>query len=342
VRAEGDRLREHLRRWIVANERYRVVDPDRRILFHEPWAPIVPCIPKDSFNLVQTGAHENADSLDPRRGERILDDRGLMYLRHGDPLRIVWTLGAGDRARTASEAADRAELSRAELPTDVAAAEIALRARERSFGDPGANAAEVWTYFIDGKVRSYLFRGSRWLGTTTPSTLSADVSSPELALLRAQVDPRYYTLWARYENPFPSHAPVSCLVTVQQLAREARADLMVGGSSDDHPHFFPVPVIPAVQVAAVGDPASGTGQVVVAYALAGDRLAPTHLDGRFVYPLRWRLTATDSTGAIQRLEGDLTPSRADSLRQTEFLSGILTLPIPAGTWRVGVAIFQPD
>ncbi|HET7041090.1 MAG TPA: hypothetical protein VFI13_03690, partial [Gemmatimonadales bacterium] len=200
VRPEGDRLREHLRRWIVANERYRVVDPDRRLLFHEPWAPILPCTSKDSFSLGQSGAHEATDPSDLRRDERILDDRGLMYLRHGDPLRIVWTLGAGDRARTSSEAADRAELAQAELPADVANAEIALRARERSFSDPGANTAEVWTYFIDGKVRSYLFRGSSWLGTETPSTLTADVSSPELDLLRAQIDPRFYTIWSRYDQ----------------------------------------------------------------------------------------------------------------------------------------------
>ena len=271
VREEGDRLREHLRRWIVANERYRVVDPDRRTLFHGPWAPIAPCVTSDSFALGQAGAREGSDSLDPRRGERILDDRGLMYLRHGDPLRVVWTLGAGDRDRTAAEAADRAEMRRSGLPTSVADAEIALRARARSLNDPGASSAEVWTYFIDGRVRSFLFRGSNWLGTNTPSTLSADISSPELALLRAQVDPRFEKVWAHYDSPFPPKVPVECMVTVQRLAQEVRADLMVGGSSDDHPLIFPEPAIPAVQVAAVGDPATQTGEVVVAYAVPGHR-----------------------------------------------------------------------
>ncbi|HET7041850.1 MAG TPA: hypothetical protein VFI13_07515, partial [Gemmatimonadales bacterium] len=65
-------------------------------------------------------------------------------------------------------------------------------------------------------------------------------------------------------------------------------------------------------------------------------------DGRFIYPLRWRITAVDSAGTVRRLEGDLTPSTADSLRAGEFLSGTLELPIPAGRWRVGVAVFQPD
>ena len=342
VREEGDRLREHLRRWIVANERYRVVDPDRRTLFHGPWAPIAPCVTSDSFALRQAGAREASDSLDPRRGERILDDRGLMYLRHGDPLRVVWTLGAGDRDRTAAEAADRAEMRRSGLPTSVADAEIALRARARSLNDPGASSAEVWTYFIDGRVRSFLFRGSNWLGTNTPSTLSADISSPELALLRAQVDPRFEKVWARYDSPFPPKVPVECMVTVQRLAQEVRADLMVGGSSDDHPLIFPEPAIPAVQVAAVGDPATQTGEVVVAYAVPGHRLTPIRSDGQFVYPLRWRLTAVDSTGAVHRAEGDLMPVSADSLKEGEFLSGTLALPIPAGAWQVGVAIFQPD
>ena len=342
VRPEGDRLREHLRRWVVAHEFYRVSDPDRRLLFHEPWAPIAPCITSDSFSLGQAGARELADPADPRRAERVLDDRGLMYLRHGDPLRIVWTLGASDRDARAAEAADRAELRQAELPADLANAEIALRARAREQADPGAGVAEVWSYFIDGRVRTFMFRGSQWLGTNAPTTLTADLTSPELALLRAQVDPRFMTVYNRYQTQFPPKVPISCLVTVQRLAREVRADLMVGGSTDDHPLFFPTPAIPAVQVAAVGHPAEGNGQVVVAYAVPGDRVAPARVDGRYTYPLRWRLTAVDPAGEIHRAEGELAPTSPDSLRQGQFLSGTLTLPIPAGAWQVGVAIFQPD
>lgn len=342
VRVEGERLREHLRRWVVANERYRVVDPDRRTLFHEPWAPIAPCVPKDSFSLGQAGARELADPLDTRRAERILDDRGLMYLRHGDPIRVVWTLGAADRDNTAAAAADLEELQRAQLPSALVATELALRDRARHLDDEGANSAEVWTYFIDGKVRSYLFRGSRWLGTNAPTTLTSDIQSPELAFLRAQVDPRFLTVWARYDSPFQPKTPVTCFVTVQRLAREVRTDLMLGGSTDDHPLLFAEPAIPAVQVAAVGHPTEGNAQVVVAYAVPGHRIVPTRLDGRFVYPLRWRLTAVDSAGAIHRAEGSLEPSSPDSLRAGQFLSGTLALPLPAGMWQVGIAIFQPD
>lgn len=342
VRQEGDRLREHLRRWIVANEFYRVADPDRRLLFHEPWAPIAPCVSKDSFNLLQAGARELADPTDPRRAERILDDRGLMYLRHGDPLRIVWTLGAADRDNRVAEAADRAELRQAEVPRDVINAEIALRARARSAMDPGSNFAEVWSYFIDGRVRTFLFRGSEYLGTSAPTTLTSDVSSPELALLRAQVDPRFMTIYNRLAGEFEPKVPVSCMVTVQRLAREVRADLMVGGSTDDHPLFFPDPAIPAVQVAAVGHPAEGNGQILVAYAVPGDRIAPLRTENGFTYPLRWRLTAVDSAGDIHRAEGTLMPTSRDSLRAGQFLSGNLALPIPPGAWQVGLAIFQPD
>lgn len=342
VRSDGERIREHLRRWAVANERYRVVEPDRRLLFHEPWAPIAPCIPRDSFDLSQSGAHEAADSLDDRRAERILDDRGLMYLRHGDPLRVVWTLGAADRDQRAAEEADREALRRAELPTEVAAAELSLRTQARALDVLGGNSAEVWTYFIDGKVRSYLFRGSRYLGFDAPTTLTADLSSPELALLRAQLDPRFFDIWNRYNSGLPSKIPVACAIPVQRLAREVRGDLMLGGSTDDHPLFFPVPVIPAVQVAAVGDGTTGQGEVVIAYALAGDRLASTRVDGQFVYPLHWRLTAVGPDGEVRRAEGDVTSAAPDSLTAGQFLSGLLTLPIPAGRWQVGVALFQPD
>ncbi len=341
VRPEGDRLREHLRRWVVANERYRVVDPDRRLLYHEPWAPIAPCVPKDSFSLSQAGARELSDSLDPRRQERILDDRGLMYLRHGDPLRVIWTMGAADRQLAAAGAlVDRNSANWSQLNADQVAAEIALRGQ--SGDDRGINTAEIWTYLIEGKVRSYMFRGSSYLGYSAATTLTSDISSPELALLRAQVDPRFMTVWSRYQNPFPPKAPIECMVTIQRLAKEVRGDLMLGGSTDDDPLLFPIPTRPAVQVAAVGHPAERNAQVVFAYGLPGDRLLAARMDSQFVYIVRWRLTAVDSTGDVHRLEGEFSRTSADSLKAGEFLSGTLTLPLPAGLWQVGIAFWQPD
>jgi tetratricopeptide (TPR) repeat protein len=342
VRAEGDRLREHLRRWAVAFERYRVVDPDRRVLFHEPWAPIAPCVPKDSFNLLQAGAREVSDPLDPRRNERILDDRGLMYMRHGEPLGIVWTMGAADRQRAAAEAAGErgGTTNWSELTADQVAAEIGLR--HESNNDRGINTAEVWTYLIEGKVRSYMFRGSDYLGYSAATTLTSDISSPELALLRAQLDPRFLTVWSRYQTPFPPKQPIACMATVQRLAREVRADLMLGGSTDDQPLLFPTSLLPAVQVSAVGHPSERSAQAVVAYALRGDRLVPARMDSQVVYVLRWRLTAVDSTGEVHRLEGEELRTRADTLRAGEFLAGTLTLPLPPGRWQVGIAFWQPD
>jgi hypothetical protein len=341
VRAEGDRLSEHLRRWAVAYERYRVVDPDRRTLFHEPWAPIAPCVPKDSFNLLQAGARELSDPLDPRRNERILDDRGLMYMRHGEPLGVVWTMGSADRAAAAAQAGiDRRGAEWSEFSADQVAAEIALR--RASSDDRGINTAEVWTYLIEGKIRSYMFRGSNYLGYSQATTLTSDISSPELALLRAQLDPRFMTVWSRYQTAYPSKVPIECMVTVQRLAREVRADLMLGGSTDDQPLLFPTPVLPAVQVSAVGHPAEGNAQAVVAYALRGDRLVPARVDTQVVYVIRWRLTAVDSSGEVHRLEGEQMRTRADTLRAGEFLAGTLSLPLPPGTWQVGIAFWQPD
>lgn len=349
VRPDGDRLREHLRRWVFANERYRVIDPDRRLLFHEPWAPIFDeasrpnCTPKDSFDLVQAGAHEAADSLDTRRAERILDDRGLMYLRHGDPLRVVWSAGAGARDDAAAQETRRRELTSAGLPQDVIARTLA-GSDDQYLGmgriTAGTDAAEVWTYLIDGRVRSFLFIGSNYLGLNAPTTLTSYIASADLALLRAQVDPRFFTVWSRAQND--RLIAVTCFPNVQRLAREVRGDLMLAGSTDDHPLLFPVSAIPAVQVAAVGHPAEGNGQVVVAYAIPGDRLAPAREDGRFVYPLSWRLTAVDAAGNVHRAEGSLVPTAPDSLKSGQFLSGTLTLPIPPGIWQVGVALFQPD
>jgi hypothetical protein len=132
------------------------------------------------------------------------------------------------------------------------------------------------------------------------------------------------------------------VVSVQRLAREVRADLVVGGQTDDNPLIFAEPATPAVQTIAVIDPTTGQGQIVVAYALPGHRLLPIRGEDGFSYPLQWRLTAVDSAGTIHRSEGGLIPVRPDSLREGEWLTGLLTLPVPAGTWQVGVAFFQED
>jgi hypothetical protein len=95
-------------------------------------------------------------------------------------------------------------------------------------------------------------------------------------------------------------------------------------------------------VAAMGHPADGTEQIVVAYALPARRMAVERVDSGFIYHTEWRLTAVDAAGTLRRAEGTLPVFSRDSLGEGKFLSGVLALPVPAGTWQVGLAFWQPD
>jgi hypothetical protein len=102
----GERLLAHLARWVVADAHFRVIAPWRYTLFDRvelgfeglPDPALGGCTGSDSpfYDLL---AHiPPAHPGDIRRREPLLDHRGLIYLRHGTPLRII---GSDENARDA-------------------------------------------------------------------------------------------------------------------------------------------------------------------------------------------------------------------------------------------------
>jgi hypothetical protein len=61
-----------------------------------------------------------------------------------------------------------------------------------------------------------------------------------------------------------------------------------------------------------------------------------------VYPIALRLVATDAEGHFHRVDTTRYFRSADTLQQGQYLYGIETLPLPAGTWNVTLLVTQPS
>jgi hypothetical protein len=60
-----------------------------------------------------------------------------------------------------------------------------------------------------------------------------------------------------------------------------------------------------------------------------------------VYPVALRLIATNAQGEFHRVDTTRYFRSADTLQQGQYLYGIETLPLPAGTWNVTLLVTQP-
>lgn len=93
VRPTGDRIREHLRRWVLVHRQFRVSRPEGRAPSNPPWLFERPLACTDGRDRSLDGV----DFLNPSRPkdlrgwEPFLDNRAPIYMRHGEPIRRVWS-----------------------------------------------------------------------------------------------------------------------------------------------------------------------------------------------------------------------------------------------------------
>ncbi len=89
----GESLIEHFRRWNSAFAHFRVVDPWRLNEFTRAefsFEGMDPCIPKDAELYELLSREQPTHPKNSRHLEPLLDHRGLIYLHHGSPYRVVY------------------------------------------------------------------------------------------------------------------------------------------------------------------------------------------------------------------------------------------------------------
>jgi len=345
LRLPGERLQEHLRRWAFMDRHYRVVSPERRTQFARVWAAGAgPCSRSDPYPIDNILGDSVVRPSDGRHRERLYDDRAYVYMRHGAPALRIGGKGPYEIPGALEAKADPSIDSNPTGMTDPAFLADRLTSERMEY----ARANESWLYWFDGARRVFHFEGTPFLGLGAPTTLATGepLADPVWLELRGQLDPIYSRLAYLLQHRRRALPYYACQRLVQQVAARTRSDASAGLRTDSYTLRFPRQLDPVVQVYGVGHPGSGTGRILVVFALPGEQLkAGVGEPGRppgVLYPLETRISATDSASRVSRaldsIRHFLTP---DTLRKGSHLTGYVELPVPPGLYRVGTAFFQP-
>jgi len=283
LRTDGERLREHYRRLFYARKNFQLTANNRH------------------YDIVERY----------RSGSRDFDDRGVIYIRHGEP---------SSRASYAAPGLEANESWR----------------YSRTDGD-------LIFHFIaredvqDFKLVESLFDVlgfSDAVKLQQTNSASDNAMAEQLMLSREQLSPVYRRLQAagrgstgRYQN---------------EERRAGQESIAVGTTSDSYELRFPNELKATSEVLAVGRDSAGH-QVQIAYAVAGSSLEPVTVTRGFLYSVRLRFVATDQTGkvvaALDTTRHFVAPERVPP---NEHLVGRVSASVPAGSLRYRLAIQQGD
>ena len=343
VRRPGERLREHLRRWSHAYRRFRVLDPERKTDFRTVMNPdIGPCKEGGAKSIDNLTYEDPARLQDARRRERLLDHRGVVYMRHGEPAARIRAQGVrGDIAPLVAGPATPPRMGSTDAAPPAAFPAAAEGVME------GWDVREVWQYWFDGAIRLMYFSGSLALGRSAPSTLYSYIPLDANLLYRvAQLDPRYrpVAFAAELEGAGMRRAgPVECMSSRMELRRENREAMIASVETDSYSLLFPAPLDPILQAAAIGQPSHGSGRLLVIFAVPGERLTPEPIAGGVRYRLGIRISAVDRQHqVIHGIDSLRSFVARDTIRAGAFLTGLVEVPAPAGAYTVRVAVYQTD
>jgi GWxTD domain-containing protein len=284
LRADGERLREHYRRLFYARKNFQLTANNRH------------------YDIVERY----------RSGSRDFDDRGVIYIRHGEP------------SSRASYAAPGLEPNESWRYT-------------RADGD-------LIFHFIaredvqDFKLVESLFDvlgfsdAVKLQGQNNGATDNA--MAEQLMLSREQLSPIYRRLQGagrmstgRYQS---------------QERRVGQESIALGTTSDSYELRFPQELKAHSEVLAVGRDSAGR-QVQIAYAIAGSSLEPVTVTRGYLYSVRLRFVATDKRG---RVVSSLDTTRhfvaPEPVPPNEHLVGRIGAPVPPGSLHYRLALQQGE
>lgn len=284
VRRQGERLAEHYRRWFYAHQTFRLVSRHRHYDITERY----------------------------RADQSELDDRGVIYMRHGEP------------DRRASYHAPNVEPNESWL-------------YRRADGDL------IFHFVARDDATDYKLVESLVdvLGFAEGTRLavggSASTTVAELYGTRQDFAPLYGRVGAGGAS--------TGAVFVEERDRGRRA-IAVGTLSDSYRQRFETPLgVVASEFVAGTDPDSQPAQSLhVVFAVPADPLTPQPGPEATLYPLRFRLvvSAGRDEGVAARLDTVRVFATRQPLRDGEFLVGRFALPLPPGRYRYRLLVASLD
>ena len=283
ARDQGERLAEHYRRWFYVRRNFRLVSK-----------------------------HRHYDITERYRSPQVeFDDRGVIYLRHGEP----------DR---------RARLAEATLEPNES-----WLYRRQSGGDL------IFHFVARDDASDYKLLESLVdvLGFSR-AVRASSAGDPEVAALY-QSRNEFGALYARVGN---SQRPPGGELAQDRI--QGRRNIQLGTTSDSYSQRFEQPLDAVTTEFVVGDgrAADSAAQVLhVVFAIPADRLVSEPSPNGVEYPLRFRVVVSDSgDNVVARLDTLRVFGARQALRSPSYLTGRLAVPVPAGDYRYRVLIATPD
>ncbi len=290
ARAPGERLAEHNRRWVYAHRNFRLVSRHRHYDITEVY----------------------------RSGQAEFDDRGVIYMRHGEP----------DAQATFPSDLQRVQPNQSWLyhrPDGDVVFHFVARDDASDYK------------LVESLVDALGFRAA------VQATRAPDAGVTELYASREQFGGTY----ARVAR---GGMLAGNAITEERSA--GKHAIAMGTTTDSYRQRYAIPLEPVVSdfVAAAGSPPSGGGagggqSVHVVFAIPADRLAPQPggNTGGVLYPVHFRLLVSDARDSVvARIDTLRVFSARAVLRAPSYLSGRLSVPLPAGRYRYRLLVDTPD
>jgi len=276
LRADGERLREHYRRLHYAR-------------LHFPLT-------------ISRRFHGQLDAY--RSGSMELDDRGIIYIRHGEPSTRLrpFVFGA--------------------MPNES-------WRYVRAEGDLLLHFSGGWDQNGGGDLYDY-----RLVQSVLDLRGAADAPQDQLLLSRQSLSPTYSRMlnWGRYGA---AHARA-------RERSIGAASIAVGTTTDTHELEFPRRLAVLADLVAVGRSSAGSLAHLV-FGVAAPAVTPGNAGTETLYPVRVRLVALDQHDRpAASLDTTITVRHRRALGPGEFVVGRAELPLPRGTWRYRASLQLGD
>jgi GWxTD domain-containing protein len=276
LRSEGERLREHYRRLMFAWTHFPLT-VSRRFYGRQ-----------DAY---RSGNHE-------------IDDRGIIYIRHGNPDQRLrpFVFGA--------------------MPNES-------WHYVRAEGDLLFHFSAGYDRNGGGDLYDY-----RLVQSVLDLHGAADAPIDQLLLSRQSLSPLYGRMlnWGPYGTT-QARAEERHLGT---------SSIWIGTSTDSYELHFGRRLSAVADLIAVGR-SSGRSLAHFVFAVASFGTSMLRVDGGVAYPVRIRLVALDSQDrAVGRIDTMVVITRARPLTEREYLVGRAELPLPPGRWSYRAAIQQGE
>ena len=214
-------------------------------------------------------------------------------MRHGEPM---YTFGG---------AADSLSLEYGQAMRDSRESSL-----KNIFWNPDSTRNVTWVYLIGGQLRVFTFMGHMALGLNNPSTMilykppNLDVMLQLAALSSSYARLAGATQWNAFSNN--RLVPAECQRWYRDVVRQQRGDAAVAVTTDTYLRRFSKPIEASLQIAALGQPSAGTGELLAVIAVRTQALMAEPVPGdsnAVVFRVRLQLAAIDSlTGEAVRAD----------------------------------------